>query len=134
MTFLRAYLTGDHTTVASFSGRLSLPALTPGLAELVYAAFVIGAHRKFAPDPTRAGVVRFVAHTRALLDRDREILDPLAAERELRRALGEDVSPWPDVEVRARTQLVLLDALIQGMTLDRPAIAELLEEARAKAG
>jgi hypothetical protein len=69
-----------------------------------------------------------------LLDRDREILDPLAAERELRRALGEDVSPWPDVEVRARTQLVLLDALIQGMTLDRPAIAELLEEARAKAG
>ena len=130
MTFLRAYLTGDQATVASFSGQLSLPALTPGLAELVHAAFVIAAQGKFAPDPARARIVRFVAQTRALLDADHDILDPLAAECELGRALGTNVSPWQDVEVRARTQLVLLDALIQSMALDTPAIAELLEEAR----
>jgi hypothetical protein len=35
---------------------------------------------------------------------------------ELCRALGGDIALWPDVEVRARTQLVLLDALIQSMT------------------
>jgi hypothetical protein len=131
ITFLRAYLTGDQTAVASFSGQLGLPALTPGLAELVYAAFVIAARSKFAPEPTHAGILRFVAQTRASLDGDRYILDPLAAERELCRALGGDVSPWPDVEMRARAQLVLLDALIQGMTLDSPAIAKLLEEASA---
>jgi len=130
ITFLRAYLTGDQTAVASLSGQLSLPALTPGLAELVYAAFVIAARSKFAPEPTHAGIIRFVAQTRVLLDGDRDILIPLAAERELCRALGRDVSPWPDFAIRARAQMVLLDALIQSMTLDSPAIAQLLEEAR----
>jgi hypothetical protein len=133
ITFLQAYLTGDQAAVASLSGQLGLPALTPGLAKLVYAAFVIAARSKFTPDPTHAGIIRFVAQTRALLDGDRDLLDPLAAECELRRALlGRDVPPWPDVEVRARAQLVLLEALIQSMTLDSPAIAKLLEEAQVE--
>jgi len=76
-------------------------------------------------------VIRFVARVRALRSGEPDALDPRAAEQQLRMALGETMTGYyPDAEARARSQVVLLDALVQADGLDEPARGGLLEQAR----
>jgi hypothetical protein len=83
------------------------------------------AQRNFSPTWSNAQIIRFVAHVRELLSDRAELLDPLAGELELRRVLGEPIPASPNIGARAAAQLILLDAMIQSLSLDDAAIWDL---------
>src|SRR6266851_1912393 len=131
---LRAYLgmttDAEDEAVQELIQRLSRPGAGASIAELVYAAFVIAARRKFFPAWTRTDVIRFVAQIRALLSEQPDLLDPIAAEHQLRSALGEKIATYPDAEARARAQVIFLEALVQSEALDDAGVTDLLNQAR----
>ncbi|MBV9445889.1 MAG: hypothetical protein JO345_08340 [Streptosporangiaceae bacterium] len=104
-----------------------------GFVELVHAAFIVAARRKFSPAWTRAQVIHFVAQVRGLLSERPHLVDPTLAELELRRALGENVSVQSDLATRASVQFILLDALTASLDLDGQSVADLLDQARTEA-
>jgi hypothetical protein len=110
--------------------RLGPPSDGGPLAGLVYAAFVIAARQKFSPTGMHTEVVRFVAQIRALLSERPDLLDPVAAEQQLRSALGENVPAHPHAGTRVHTQVILLHALVQSQALDDTGLADLLHQAR----
>jgi hypothetical protein len=130
MILLMAHLAGEEEVAQRVQADLVTSGTAQGFAELVYAAFVIAARRRFSPTWTRADVIRFVAHVRALLSKGPGALDPLTAEHQLCNALGQEMGSYPDEEARARAQVILLDALVQSADLDGAAIANLLNQAR----
>jgi hypothetical protein len=134
---LRAYLgvttDAEDEETQELIQRLSRPGAGGSVPELVYAAFVIAARRKFFPAWTRSDVIRFVAQIRALLSEQPDLLDPTAAEHQLRSALGETLTSYPDAEAGARAQVILLDAVDQCEELDDAGITELLNQARTMA-
>jgi hypothetical protein len=87
-----------------------------GLGELFLAAFTVAARRRFSPTWSPAEIVRFVASVRARNDVMAALLKPSAAENQLRLALGESTTPYPDMEARGRAQVLLLSALTSGYT------------------
>src|SRR6266516_2652175 len=101
-----------------------------GIGELLYAAFTVAARRKFSPTWTLADIVRFVAQVRAQASDEPSLLDPAAAEHQLRTALGAKLPGYPAEEARAQTQLVLLPALADSLGLDQAGLDGLLAEAR----
>lgn len=133
MFILRAHLGGEDAAVRRAYARITDPDAVGDLAELIFEAFLIAARREFFPTWNHAQVVSFVAQLRALLSGRPGILDPITAELELRRALGEDVAVTPDAGARATAQLILLDALIESLNLDDDAIWNLLLQARGNA-
>ncbi len=96
--------------------QLATPDVAEGFGHLLYAAFALAARRKFSPAWTRADVVRFVADARAHVGKDPDDLDPIAAEHQLRTALGERIPGYPPEEARARAQVILLTALSRDLT------------------
>lgn len=59
-------------------------------------------------------------------------VDPVAAESEIRRALGDTVSELPDPDARAAAQLTVLDYLVRDMKLTDDQIDDLLQDARRR--
>jgi hypothetical protein len=130
VAFMRAYLLGDEDAVARDWGAISA---SPSLAALTDAAFVIATRRAFAPTWTTQRVIQYVAEVRAALSGKTGVLDPRIAERELRRALGDDVSPTPSDPAAAATQLILLASLAVTLHLNAADIDDLLNQARRSA-
>jgi hypothetical protein len=131
MVMLRAQILGeDEAAQRAFQEQLALSGDVSGLAVLVYAAFMIAARRKFAPEWTRSEVIRYVARVRALLSEQPGLLDPVVAEDELRNALGEEVTVTHEVGAVAAARLCLLHALVASLDLDDPAVGNLLGQAR----
>src|SRR5215467_771184 len=99
VTALHAYLavrSGDEADEAERLFKLlTRPGAAEGIGELLYAAFLIAARRKFSPTWTLADVVRFVADIRAQSSDEPDIIDPAAAEHQLRAALGERLPGHP---------------------------------------
>src|SRR6266567_9335056 len=118
MVLLRAYLAGEAKVAQRAYTHLAASGTAEGFAELVYAAFVIATRREFAVAAPRAEVILFVAQVRALLSEQPDVLDPLAAEHELRSALGQQMTGHPAAEAKARAQVILLDALVRSADLD----------------
>ena len=90
VTTLRAFLAFDPscerlTRDLAVGGRLH------GFGELVHAAFVTTARRRFASTWTSAQVVRFTAHVRNGLRTHGIDLDPRATEILIRQALGDRI-------------------------------------------
>jgi hypothetical protein len=130
MVALHAYLSGEYELAERFTSQVAGSGAADGIAELAYAAFVTAARRKFPPGWTDADVIRFVARVRARRGQP-DILDPRAAEHQIRSALGEMVTGYqPDAEARAAAHVILLDALVQDLNLDEPARVDLLNQAR----
>jgi hypothetical protein len=130
MVLLHAYLSGEHELADRLAAQFTSPAADDGIAELVYAAFVTAARRRFPLGWTDADVIRFVAHVRAPRGLP-DILDPRAAEHQLRSALGDAMTGYrPDAEARAAAQVILLDALVRDLDLDASARVGLLNQAR----
>lgn len=131
MVILRAEIAGeDEVARQAARDQTATTGQLTGLVTLVHAAFVIAATSYFAPRWTRAGVIKYVAQLRVLLAERPNLLDPVAGETELRRALGETLPPVPQAGTVATTQLVLLDALIASLGLDEAEVDGLLDEAR----
>jgi hypothetical protein len=129
VAFVRAYLLGDEDAVARDWGAISA---SPSLAGLTDAAFVIATRRAFAPTWTPRQVIQYVARVRVALSETTGTLDPRVAEHELRRALGDDVSPTPSDQAAA-TQLILLASLAVTLHLNAADIDDLLNQARRSA-
>lgn len=102
-----------------------------GLGELLLAAFTVAARRRFSPTWSSAEIVRFVADVRSSSDEMAALLAPLAAENQLRLALGARIVPDPDMEARGRAQMLLLGALTRDYTPDD--LAAMLVDARVLA-
>lgn len=133
VAWLRTYLAGETEVAQRRYGQLAGTENAAGLGALVHAAFVIAARRKFAPNGARADLINFIAQTRQLLEVRSDVFDPLVAENQLRRALGEQIPNSPDVKSNARAQLVLLNALVMSTDLDDEAVFSLLIRARKMA-
>jgi hypothetical protein len=102
-----------------------------GFGELVYAAFKLAALRRWPVSWTSPEIVRFIADIRSDTDEAAQYLSPSAAENQIRLALGDTVTPWPDMEARGRAQFTLLCILTADYASDE--LDNLLAEARALA-
>lgn len=131
MVLLHAYLSGEYEIAQTLHRELTAAGAADGIAELVYAAFVIAARQEFSPTWAHGDVIRFVARVRAQRIGQPDPLDPLAAERQLRSALGETMTgDRASAEAQAGAQIILLEALTQSQNLDESERASLLNQAR----
>ncbi len=122
MVLLHAYLNGQAGAASRALSQLTGPGAADGLAGLTYAAAAcLLPYLKFGPAWSRGDVITFVARVRALLSDEPAALDPHAAERGSRSALGDTPdTPLPSPAARARAQVLLLGALTQSLALDEP--------------
>lgn len=135
VAILRASIEGRADEIlASHSRHSRLNGSLGGFVPLTWAAFVLAARRQFAPMWSRSEVIQFVGMIRAVPGGQPDLLDPLAAETELRVALGEDLPPWPDPQARVAAEVMLLGALVAALELDDAGVDDLLGEARALVG
>jgi hypothetical protein len=134
---LRAFLSAQSEKDAQDAGQmfrqLADSDTAEGIGELIYAAFVVAARRKFAPRWTLADVVRYVAHLRARNAEDPDELDPAAGENQLRITLGEQIAPHPSKDDRGTAQCILLLELTHDLRLIPSELDELLGQARTLA-
>lgn len=130
MVWLRAYLAGEMELAARADALLIGSTARAGLGALVRAAFIFATRQRFSPMWTTAELIQFVAQVRQVLAGHPNVIDPLVAEQQLRRALGDQTVDSTDAEAKARAQLILLDALVTSMDLDQAAILDLLSQAR----
>jgi hypothetical protein len=121
--FVRAYLQGDQDATGVRDQSIS----PDGLAPLIHAAFVTAARQMFAPQWTRAAVVRYVAGVRGALSERPELIDPRVAEYELRRALGDKTAPACSSSSVVSAQLVILKSMIISLQLDRDGVDDLVK-------
>jgi hypothetical protein len=132
---LRTYLSARTDTEATDAERRFLTLSRTGrldeVGTLVYGAFAAAARRRFSPTWTSAEIVRFVADFRASSTEAAGLLNPSAAENQLRDVLGDKPAIRPAEEARARAQFLLLAAL--AVTLSPDELDEVLAEGRALA-
>jgi hypothetical protein len=129
---LRAFLAFD-LSYQRLAGELSSSGRAHGFGELVYAAFVIAARRRFSPTWTSAQVVHFAAQLRVVLRAYDVDLDPRATEILLRQALGEGVTSDYDDGTHALVMLFGLGELVSGERLDEAGLDAFVADARALA-
>jgi hypothetical protein len=133
MVYLRAQVAGEEAVMRRVLSEITEPRGMDGLLPLAYQAFVLTVRKKFGPRFTHAEVIRFVAHVRAILSERPELVDPVAAESEILRALGQDVPASPDATARSAAHLAVLDVLVHDMDLEDEAVTGLLNQARRRA-
>jgi hypothetical protein len=97
---------------------------------LVQAAFFEAVNRVFRQGHTDAQIVQFVADARARFDPSGSEIDPSAAERLVRVALGEGSIEDLDDQTVVRTETVLLGALVTVKNLDDATLDRFMKEVR----
>jgi hypothetical protein len=131
VAMLRAHLNGDKAEHDRLAAEPDPPDFQPGFNALVATAFVEAVNRRFGRDRLLADIVRFVAHMRAEFLRDPDLLDPIAAEKLIQAALGDQQAAAElDDDAKARGQVFLLPALVDEAKLDRDGVDGLLTTAR----
>jgi hypothetical protein len=126
---LRAYLQGNEDTFTTQAQGIA----PDGFAPLVHTAFVIAARRMFAPQWTRAAVVRYVAETRKALSERPGLVDPRVAEHELRRALGGEATSADSWSSVATAQLIVLKSMTVSLQLDEDGLDDLVKQSLEEA-
>lgn len=130
MVYLRAQLAGDEEIMGDARRRLNAENTLDGIVPLVHESFVLVTRKWFGAGFTHGQVIRLVAQVRASLGDQSKLVDPVAAESEIRRALGENVPLFADTAVRTAAQMALLDFLVRDLNLDEAEIWGLLRDAR----
>jgi hypothetical protein len=133
MAALRALLALDSPEAERLTGRLIDNENLDGYGELVYAAFVTAARRRFSPVWSLPELIRFVAAVRVDLARDEVDIDSRTAEFVLRRALDEKVAAEPNQEAIARAQFFLLQEMVLEARFGDVELDEFLKSAREAA-
>src|SRR5580704_3499025 len=127
---LRAWLTARTDTGADDAVGQFITLFRTGrldeVGALVYGAFAAAARRRFSPTWTSADIVHFVADFRASSTEAAGLLNPSAAENQLRDVLGDKQAVRPPEEARARAQFLLLAAL--AVTLSPDELDQVLPE------
>ena len=129
---LRAFLTFDPS-YQRLAGELNTSGRARGFGELVYAAFVTAARRRFSPTWTSAQIVHFAAQLRVVLRAYDVDLDPRAIEILLRQALGEHVTSGYDDGTHALVMLFGLGELASDERLDEAGLDAFVADARTLA-
>jgi len=132
VTALRTFLAFDPL-YQRLVGELSGGGRVNGFGELVYAAFVTAARRRFSPTWTSAQVVRFAGQLRVVLRGYDVDLDPRAIEILLRQALGERVASDYDDGTHALVMLFGLGELVSDERFDQAGLDAFIADARALA-
>lgn len=130
---LRAYLALEADRAERLNKELVESGRVDGYGELVYAAFVVAARRRFSSAWTVSDIVRFVSTVRKQLLDDQIEIDPKVAETLIRRAMGDNVAGELDQEAKARTQLFLLSTMIIDEDLDDIQLDKFMSQARSVA-
>jgi hypothetical protein len=133
VAWLRAQIGGRETSMRQITARLSAPDEMDPLAPLLHHAFVLAVRKAFGPQFTHGEVIRLVANVRTVLSEMPGLVDPVAAESEIRRALGEPTPLFPDPNARAAAQLAVLDYLVHDLELGDDQTDSLLDQARQAA-
>ncbi len=133
VVYLRAQMAGDAETMEYVTGQMTVPHAMDGLVPLVDEAFVLVVRKWFGPYYTHGQVIRLVAQVRGLLSEQHTLIDPVVAESEIRRALGESVPLFSDARVRTPAQMALSDFLVRDLELDEAEVWGLLRDARQAA-
>lgn len=127
MTYMRAQIAGNEGVMRQALAQLTGPHDLDPLPPLVFEAFVLAVRKWFGSSFTHGQVIRLVAAIRSY---DPKLVDPVAAESEIRRALGDHAALFPDPDARAAVHFILLDFLVRDMQLDNEAVNRLLDKAR----
>jgi hypothetical protein len=131
LVLLHAYLSGEYEIAQALTRELTASGPAGGIAELVYVRGIRPRSTAEIRPPRHGDVIRFAARVRAQRTDQPDALDPLAAEHQLRSALGETItSERPSAGDGARAQVILLEPLLRSENLDEPAQASLLNQAR----
>jgi hypothetical protein len=128
---LRSFLALNAAEAERMTRQLVAADHLNGYGELVYAAFVTAARRRFSPIWSIPDVIRFVASARAELLEDDVDIDPRTSESLIRRAIGDRVTAELDETASARAQLFLLSELIFDEQLDDAGLDTFLAQARS---
>ena len=129
---LRAYLIRDADEAEKLNEQFRTSDDVDGFGELIWAAFVLAARRRFAPEWTVPDIVRYVAAVRARRAEHKDDFHPRTAEILLRRALGEMVEADLTELARGHAQIFLLGELIADEGFDNfTDLDEFMAEARA---
>ncbi|MGH3739757.1 MAG: hypothetical protein ACRDT1_00285 [Micromonosporaceae bacterium] len=101
-----------------------------GCGEFLGSCFFLAAVRRFDPDDAVVDIIRFVANTRIVYDLTGRDIDPTAAERLIRTALGEH-DPLEDLDAHKvrKLEIVLVHKLLIDEDLDDEGLDDLLHDA-----
>lgn len=133
VAYLSAQVAGDEAAMLRVLRELTDRDDLGPLVPLIDHAFVLAARRWFGCCYTGAQVVQLVGHARALFEEQPDLIDPIAGEAEIRRALGENAPLAHNVDARGTIQLAVLDYLVRALDLTEEAVSELFERARIAA-
>jgi len=128
---LRTYLSGDMDEYRRMQAQLDPAAARSGYSALIAAAFFEAVDRRFAkPGTTTADIIKYVADVRTRSAKVSEALDPQAAERVIRHALGDGSIRDLDDDTVIGAQIVILSALIADEQFDNASLDQFMSEAR----
>src|SRR6266567_6034791 len=115
---LRAQLVGNLEEHLRLLDQLDPVAARTGYSALISAAFCEAVEQRFAPDASTADVIEFVGNVRSRSDDAADKIDPHIAERLILAVYTDEQIKDLPLEVRYRTQIILLGALIGDEQLD----------------
>ena len=127
---LRAQLAGNLQEHLRLLDQIDPRAARTGYSALVAAAFCEAVEQRFAPDADAADVIAFVGNVRSRSDDAAEKIDPRTAERLILAVYTDEQVKDIPAEVRYKTQIILLGALIGDEQLDAAGLDAFLGQAR----
>lgn len=127
---LRAQLAGDVDEHRRLLARLDPSLAKTGYSTLIAAAFFEAVYSRFGEGGTVGDVIAFVADVRSRAEELADSLDPQAAERIIRAALGDGEIDDLDDGTVIDAQIVLTAALVADARFDETELDEFLGEAR----
>jgi hypothetical protein len=118
---LRATVRGDFERAEEMAHALGQSNRLDEYGEAIGAAFLLAVRMQFPQRWSAADVIRLVADTRALFDQSGDVIDPKAAERVVRSALGqEDLAEGLADSVVVETQIAVVSGLAHQRKLGDP--------------
>ena len=127
---LRAYLAQDFEEYERLVEVLQAGQGWPGYATLLGAAFFEAVDRRFSKGYDLADIIRFVGDARARFEQTGTDIDPAAAERLIRSALGEGEVDDLDDRTVLKVETVLTPALIADEHLGTAELDDFINQAR----
>lgn len=130
VAWLRALLESRDEEMRRLAAELGEADELKPLIPLLHYAFSLALSKAFGETFTRSLVIEVVADLRAKLSETPISVNAVAAESEIRRALGDPELPplFPDADARWVAQTALLGYLVHDMALDHGQIEDLVRQ------
>jgi hypothetical protein len=130
VVLVRALIAGREKDAQRLADELRAAGALESFPPLLHYASAFAVRKAFGSTYTRGQVIQFVAGLRAMLSETPAQVDPVAAESEVLRALGDPVPLFPDDDARGTAQAALLGYLVRDMELGDDQIDAILWQAR----